>query len=187
MVTSKSYLHSRLMTVFQDPLSCLHAYLFALIQQDYDFVLLRQSIPRINQLTSSKPVSCRYSPLNDCLLVRQEGNSLKSYQLGNFDQIQWGHIESNIKIKFICIALKNDRNPIILYGPTEIMELWYDGLQLSLNRHNQEIPCIQGVITNSSIDKLDIFTKALSYANTNRNTIDIQPPPPNFQFNSNFR
>ena len=175
------------MTVLQDPLSCLQAYLFAIIQKDYNFAFLRQPVTRINQLTSAKPISCRYSPLNNCLLVRQEGSSLKSYHLDNFDQIQWGHIESNIKIKYICITLKNDKNPIILYGPKEIMELWYDGLQLTLTNQNTDIPCIQGVITDSSLDKIDIYTKALSYANINRNTIiKIPPPPPNYNFNSRF-
>lgn len=171
----------------QDPLACLQAYLLALIQEDHDFVFLRQSISRVNQITSAKPVTCRISPLNNCLLVRQDINSIKSYPLSNFDQIQWGLIDSNTRIRYINISLKNDKNPIVLYGPAEIMELWFDGLKLALNSNNIENPSILGEITNASLDKIDMFTKALSHANINRNsTIEIPPPPPNFHFNSKF-
>lgn len=175
------------MASLQDPLACLQAYLIAFIQEDNEFFFSRQSITRINQITSAKPVACRFSPLNNCLLVRQEANSLKSYSLNNFDQIQWGQLDSNSKVKYINISLKNDKNPIVLHGSTEIMELWFDGLKLILNSKNIENPGILGEITNSSLDKIDIFTKALSHANINRNSIfEIPPPPPNFHFDSNF-
>lgn len=76
------------MADLQDPLTFLQEYLLALIQGDNDFIFLRQPITRINQITSAKPVTCRFSLSNNCLLIKQDINSLKSYSLSNFDQIQ---------------------------------------------------------------------------------------------------
>lgn len=67
------------------------------------------------------------------------------------------------------------------------MELWFDGLKFADKSKSISNSAIPGEITNFSLNKIDIFTKALSHANTNRNTIcEIPSPPPNFHFDSDF-
>jgi hypothetical protein len=82
-------------------------------------------------------------------------------------------------MKFISIAVRDDRTPIVLHGPTEIMELWYDGLRLV---HGQA-----QVETAASNAKLEIFKKAVGFAALTRPTVVEDPPlPEDYNFTADF-
>ncbi|OHT17405.1 hypothetical protein TRFO_12359 [Tritrichomonas foetus] len=163
------------MSSLQDPMVYVYRYLQTLLLERKDFVVLRQSVSRASQLATVKPIKCW---CNDRGVLKIGGPISKSFPASSFESIQWGSIESAStgNVKFIVISLKNDRNPIVLHGPTEIMELWYDALKVVyLNA-----PFIE---TNSAKNKNEMFTKATTFANVQRQmTVEIPPPPDNYDF-----
>jgi hypothetical protein len=184
--------------------ACFEQYLKALIQKPRLFVFLRQAVGRCSQIENARHFPCSYSAADSALHVKpEEGSSrttrfsvivstadranadftrdrTKTFLLSSFEKIEWGSVSGQSgSLKYINITVKDDRNPIVLHGPTEIMELWYDGLRLI---HSQA-----PVETAASNAKIEVFTKAVGFAAMTRPTIMDDPPlPEDYKFVGEF-
>jgi hypothetical protein len=155
-------------------------YLAALVQRARPFVFLRQAVSKISHLESGKQYPCSYTPQDKSLHVKVD-DADKAFPLENFEKIQWQEVSgASGKLKYIQITLKGDRNPLILHGPTEIMELWYDAL-FSLKSETGL------TYSASSKAKIEVFGKAVHFAAIRRkNVIEIPPPPTDYNFVAQF-
>jgi hypothetical protein len=183
---------------------CFEQYLKALIQKPRVFAFVRQNVGRCSQIESARQNPCHYSPADGCLHVKPEEGSMrttrfsmivsaaeranhevgrereKTFPVASFEKIEWGSVSGqSSSMRFISITMKDDRAPIVLHGPTEIMELWYDGLRLVQGQAQVE--------TAASNAKLEIFHKAVGFAALTRPLIVEDPPlPPDYNFTATF-
>jgi hypothetical protein len=184
--------------------ACFEQYLKALIQKPRLFAFLRQTVGRCSQIENARQNPVNFNLSDGCLHVKPEEGSArgarfsmivsaadraspetgrekeKTFPVASFEKIEWGTVSGQSgNMKYIMITVRDDRTPIILHGPTEIMELWYDGLRL-----------VQGqalVETAASNAKLEIFKKAVGFAALTRPTVVEDPPlPENYDFTSEF-
>jgi hypothetical protein len=155
-------------------------YLAALIQRSRPFVFLRQAVSKVSQIEAGKQCPCNYTPQDKSLHVKVE-DADKAFPIDNFEKIQWQEVSgASGKLKFIQVTIKGDRTPLILHGPTEIMELWYDALSSLKTDANL-------TYTPSSKAKIEVFGKAVHFAAIRRkNVIDIPPPPADYNFVAEF-
>lgn len=174
--------------------ACFEQYLKALIQKPRLFAFLRQTVGRCSQLENARQYSCNFSVADSSLHVKPEEPSARTtrfsmivsatdrpnpegrerekvFPAASFEKIEWGSVSRQSgTMKFITLTIKDDRTPIILHGPTEILELWYDGLRL--------VQGLTQVETAASNAKLEIFKKAVGFAAMTRPTIVEDPPLP---------
>ncbi|KAH0792212.1 hypothetical protein GPJ56_003738 [Histomonas meleagridis] len=162
-----------------DPIFYFQKYLNAFIQEPRELVVLRQSVSKSSSLTI-KPTQIQYFPQDQTVRIKQEGGD-RSYQINTFDKIEWGEVPGpSGNMKFINISIKGDRNPLILHGPSESMEFWYDALQVLHNKNAQPS-------TPSSLSRMEIFTKATEISKIPPSSnYTIPPPPPNLKFTCEF-
>jgi hypothetical protein len=184
--------------------ACFEEYLKAVISKPRLFAFLRQTVGRSSQIENARQYPCHYSPADASLHVKSEEGATrvarfsvvagnidrssqdfgrerdKAYPVSSFEKIEWGSITGQTgTIKYINIVLRDDRTPIILHAPTEVLELWYDGLRL-LQGHAQ-------VETPASNARLDVFKKAVGFAALGRSTVAEDPPlPPDYNFVAEF-
>ena len=157
----------------KDPSLYQTKYIYSLISNRRTFSILRQVITKSSVVQLAKQGSCQVLPEGTALSIKFEDGTEKQFQFDTFESIELG---SFAEIKFIDIKLKNDKQPLILLAPVDIMELWYDGLRMRLEQASQE-----GQITpetKSSQKLLEMFTKACQLAKFSVVPTDDLPPPP---------
>jgi hypothetical protein len=177
--------------------SCFEQYLKALIQKPRLFAYLRQSVGRCSQLENARQNPCHFSPADGCLHVKAEEaparrqtaipgdrpaadgarDREKTFPVASFEKIEWGTVSGQSgSMKYISITVRDDRTPIVLHGPTEIMELWYDGLRLVQG---------QAVETAAANAKLEIFRRAAEFAALTRPAVVEEPElPPDYEYHA---
>ena len=156
-----------------DPMHYFRKYLNSQVQQPRDFIVLRQA-PKPTAFTSTKYSSCSYIPSESVLKINNESGE-KIIQVNMLEKIEWGTIEApSGKMKYINITIKGDRSPLIIHGPTETMDLFFDALRLISNDQP---------ITGTAGTKITYFKKAIEISKINLNQdVEIPPPPTNFDF-----
>ena len=154
-----------------DPMVYLQKFLISTIQEEKEFVFLRTLVTKTTQLESAKPSMCSFHTSDNSLHVKADSGQDRVFAFQAFSKIELKTLES---FRYISITLNNDHNPIILHGPQEITELWYDALRQLQN----ETPS-----TPSSNAKIELFRKAVDYGSMKMRTdVEIPPPPTNYNF-----
>lgn len=151
-------------------------YAESIVSRSADFVFLRAPITKAQVIETNRPVPCSIDVKNKVLKVKLEPNvGDKDFPISLIEKIAWGNADGPTGgIKFIQLTIKGDK-PIILHGQLDAMELWYDQLRIMFN-HQPE--------TETSKAKIDVFTRAIQYANKPfpEQVINIPPPPENYNF-----
>jgi hypothetical protein len=184
--------------------ACFEQYLKALIQKPRLFAFLRQTVGRCSQIENARQYPCNFNLADNSLHVKPEEATARTtrfsmivssgekpsadgtrekekiFPASSFERIEWGNVSGQSgTMKFINITVKDDRAPLILHGPTEILELWFDGLRLVQGQAQVE--------TAASNAKLEIFKKAVGFAAMTRPTIVEDPPlPADYNFVAEF-
>jgi len=159
-----------------DPNVYIRHYLVALLQHPKEFIALKQlSGIRSSSLATASPSIVSYSIKDKALIVRKE-NDTKTYLISSIEKVQWGTVEDESGLlKYININFKNDRVPLVIHGPIESMELWYDGICVLSSNAPPE--------TGSTKAKLEMFTKAIEIASyPTRNVFTVPDPPHDLNF-----
>ena len=165
-------------TPLKRPMEYLKKYLESIIQVPRDFVFLHQQISKISQLEETKPSTVQFK-LDDFSLHIKTDSGEKVFPFSSFEKFEIKTFSgTNGDLKYISINIRGDKYPIILHGPIEVTELWYDGFNSLIK---------QEIATPSSLSKSEMFTKAVDYGNVQvRGDVEIPPLPDNYNFVSQF-
>lgn len=162
-------------TVNEDPNFYFRKYASAYIQEARDLVVLRQTVSRSSAFNTVKPSQVYYSESDDAIHIRSEGAE-KIVSLPSIEKIEWCEVPGpSGPVNYVSLAVKGDRNPVILYGSTESTELWFDALNA--------LKHIECDLRQTSQAKMDVFKKAVEFLKQEGSSdIAIPPPPPNMNF-----
>ena len=157
-------------------------YLKSIIQVPCNFNYLKQQLFSSGKpvnLDTMKPVQIVYNDKEHCIQLKCD-NNVTVINLDKINKIEWGetNFESFIS-KYIIITFKNDKNPLIIHGNQENMDLWFDSLQLIID-NSFEVPS-----NSTSKAKFELFKKAVEISSEKFNTeITIPDPPDNISLGS---
>ena len=150
-------------------------YINSYISHPRDFVFLRQIVNKASSVESQKPVPCRFDQKDMSIKIKgDQGIPEKVFPVSSIDSIQWGSFDGPTgQTKLLIFVIKGDK-PVVLLGPQEAMDLWYDGIRM-ISKNKPE--------TETSTQKMQTFEHALNYAQISiPEVVNIPPSPTNFQF-----
>ena len=165
-------------TINSDPNFYFTKYLRAYIQETRELVVLRQSVSKASAFNTVKPSQVCYTE-SDAIKIKMEGTD-KTFPLSSIEKVELDEVSGPFgPVNFISITIKGDRNPLILHGPPESMELWCDALSI--------LKGIKCELKPTSQTKMDVFIKAIEFLKEEQsNDFIIPPPPKNLNFSSSF-
>jgi hypothetical protein len=173
---------------------CFEQYLKSVIQKPHMFTFLHQTVTRCSQLENAPQYLCSFNPNDNALHVRSDAARVslpaggaekvaeapreKIFPIASFERIEFATVSKDtVNFRFVTVVLKDDRSPLVLFGPTETLELWFDGLRFAQGRNTVE--------TESAKAKQRLFKRAGTLAGRTRATLVEDPPlPPDFEFSA---
>lgn len=88
-----------------------------------------------------------------------------------FSNVSWGTVQAaHGTVKFIICNQKQSRAPIVINGPVDVMELWYDAIRLLISNAPPE--------TQTSVNYRDTLVHGLLLSNVPPEPLPVIPPAP---------